>query len=272
AINAARPLLPTGMPSSPTYRKLNPAAAPVMILALTSDTLSRGQMYDSASTILAQRISQIEGIGQVTIGGGALPAVRVALDPNRLVASGIALADVQRAINSASARRPLGAVESHDRKRELGANDQDSTAEQCSSVIVRYRHNRGVRPGDIPAVDDSDADVRNYGTANGKPAILLVLYTQPGANIIETVDRVHALLPYLRASIPDAISLDVTMDRTPTIRVSLREVEHTLLISMALVIMVVFLFLRRVRATLIPSVVVPVSLVGTFGIMHLCGF
>ena len=272
AINAARPLLPTGMPSNPTYRKLNPAAAPVMILALTSDTLSRGQMYDAASTVLAQRISQIEGIGQVTIGGGALPAVRVAIDPNRLVASGIALSDVQTAINSASARRPLGAVESHDHKWELGANDQYRTADQFSSVIVRYRNNAGVRLGDIATVEDSVEDVRNYGVANGKPAILLVLFTQPGANIIETVDRVHALLPYLRASIPDAISLDVTMDRTPTIRGSLREVEHTLVISIALVIMVVFLFLRRVRATLIPSVVVPVSLVGTFGVMHLCGF
>jgi multidrug efflux pump len=272
AINAARPLLPSGMPSNPTYRKRNPAAAPVMILALTSDTLSRGQMYDSASTILAQRISQIEGIGQVTIGGGALPAVRVAIDPNRLVASGIALSDVQTAINSASARRPLGAVESHDRKWELGANDQYKTADQFNNVIVRYRNNAGIRLGDIATVEDSVEDVRNYGTANGKPAILLVLYTQPGANIIETVDRVHALLPYLRASIPNAISLDVTMDRTPTIRGSLREVEHTLLISIALVIMVVFLFLRRLRATLIPSVVVPVSLVGTFGVMYLCGF
>ncbi|HWT55198.1 MAG TPA: efflux RND transporter permease subunit, partial [Rhodocyclaceae bacterium] len=272
AINAARPLLPTSLPSNPTYRKINPADAPVMILALTSDTLSRGQMYDAASTILAQRISQIEGIGQVTIGGGALPAVRVELDPNRLVANGIALSDVQTAVNNASARRPLGAVESHDQKWELGANDQYKTADQFSSIIVRYRNNAGVRLGDIASVEDSVEDVRTYGTANGKPAVILILNTQPGANIIETVDRVKALLPFLRASIPSAINLDAVMDRTPTIRGSLHEVERTLVISIALVVMVVFLFLRRVRATLIPSIAVPVSLVGTFGAMYLFGF
>ena len=167
AINAARPLLPTSLPSNPTYRKINPADAPVLILALTSDTLSRGQMYDAASTILAQRIAQVEGIGQVNIGGGALPAVRVELDPNRLVANGIALSDVQTAVNNASARRPLGAVESHDQKWELGANDQYKTADQFSSIIVRYRNNAGVRLGDIASVEDSVEDVRTYGTANG---------------------------------------------------------------------------------------------------------
>jgi multidrug efflux pump len=272
AINAARPLLPSSLPSNPTYRKVNPADAPVMILALTSDTLSRGQMYDAASTILAQRIAQIEGIGQVNIGGGALPAVRVELDPNRLVASGIALSDIQTAVNNASARRPLGTLESHDQQWQLGANDQQRTADEFSKVIIRYRNNAGVRLGDVASVEDSVEDVRNYGSANGKAAIILVLNTQPGANIIETVDRVKELLPFLQASIPDAIKLEVMMDRTPTIRGSLHEVERTLMISIALVVLVVFLFLRKVRATIIPSIVVPVSLVGTFGAMYLLGF
>ncbi|HTH95383.1 MAG TPA: multidrug efflux RND transporter permease subunit [Rhodocyclaceae bacterium] len=272
AINAARPLLPSGMPSMPTYRKVNPADSPVMIIALTSATMTRGQMYDAASTILAQRISQIDGIGQVTIGGGALPAVRVDLDPNRLAASGIALSDVQTAVNAASARRPLGTLESDERQWQLGANDQYKTADQFSNVIVRYQNNAGVRLGDIADVQDSVEDVRNYGVSNGKAAILLILNTQPGANIIETVARVNELLPFLRASIPEAVNLDVVMDRTPTIRGSLHEVERTLMISIALVVMVVFMFLRRVRATLIPSVVVPVSLIGTFGAMYLFGF
>jgi multidrug efflux pump len=272
AINAARPLLPSSLPSMPTYRKVNPADMPVMILSLTSDTFSRGQMYDAASTILAQRLSQVEGIGQVVVGGGALPAVRVEIDPQRLSNMGIGLEQVRNAIAATNANRPLGAVERGDTYWQLGANDQIKTAAEYAPLIVRYQNNAGVRLGDIADVLDSVQDVRNYGAANGKPAILLILFRQPGANIIETVDRVRELMPHLHDIIPAAIDLGVVMDRTPTIRGSLREVERTLLISVALVIMVVFLFLRRARAALIPSVAVPISLVGTFGVMYLCNY
>jgi multidrug efflux pump len=272
AINAARTLLPTSLPSNPTYRKVNPADAPIMILSLTSSTLSRGQMYDAASTVLAQRLSQVEGIGQVTIGGGALPAVRAELDPNRLTRSGIGLEDVRNAIVGTNANRPLGAVEEGGRYWQIGANDQAKTAAEYRPLIIRYQNNAGVRLGDVADVQDSVQDVRNYGASNGRPAVLLILNRQPGANIITTVDHVRELLPHLRAMIPGAIDLDVVLDRTPTIRGSLREVERTLMISVALVILVVFLFLRRARAALIPSVAVPVSLIGTFGVMYLCGY
>ena len=272
AINAARPLLPSGMPSMPTYRKINPADMPVMILSLTSDIYSRGQMYDAASTILAQRLSQVEGIGQVSVSGSALPAVRVEIDPQRLSSLGVGLEDVRNAIVATNANRPLGAVERGDRYWQIGANDQAKTAAEYRPLIVRWQNGAGLRLGDVAEVVDSVQDVRNYGAANGKPAILLILSRQPGANIIETVDRVRALLPHLRAMIPPAIDLNVVMDRTPTIRGSLREVERTLIFSVALVILVVFLFLRRARAALIPSVAVPVSLVGTFGIMYLCNY
>ena len=272
AINAARTLLPTSLPSNPTYRKVNPADAPVMILALTSDTLTRGQMYDAASTVLAQRLSQVDGIGQVSIGGGALPAVRVELDPNRLAANGIALDDVRTAITATNANRPKGAVEDGSRYWQIGANDQARSASEYAPLIVRWKSGNAVRLQDVAEVRDSVQDVRNYGAANGKPAILLILNKQPGANIIQTVDQVRALLPRLRASIPPTIALGVVMDRSPTIRASLREVECALTISIALVILVVLLFLRNGRAALIPSVAVPVSLAGTFGVMVLCGY
>ncbi|MBS1190429.1 MAG: multidrug transporter subunit MdtC [Rhodocyclaceae bacterium] len=272
AINAARTLLPTSLPSNPTYRKVNPADAPIMILALTSDTLSRGQMYDAASTIVAQRLSQVEGIGQVSVGGAALPAVRVELDPGRLANSGIGLEDVRAAIAAGNANRPLGAVEAGDRYWQIGANDQARSAAEYRPLIVRYQNSAGVRLGDVAEVTDSVQDVRNYGAANGKPSVVLVLFREPGANIIATVDRVRSLLPHLQAIIPSAIDMDVVMDRTPTIRGSLREVERTLMMSVALVVLVVFLFLRRARAALIPSVAVPVSLIGTFGVMYLCGY
>jgi multidrug efflux pump len=272
AINAARTLLPTSLPSNPTYRKVNPADAPIMILALTSQTLTPGQMYDAASTVLAQRLAQVDGIGQVNIGGGALPAVRVELDPNKLSRNGIALEAVRAAIVGTNANRPLGAVEQGDRYWQIGANDQAKTAAEYRPLIVRYQNNAGVRLGDVADVQDSVQDVRTYGATGVKPAVLLILYRQPGANIITTVDQVRALLPHLRASIPAAIDLGVVLDRTPTIRASLREVERTLAISVGLVILVVFLFLRRARAALIPSVAVPVSLIGTFGVMYLCGY
>ena len=227
AINAARPLLPTSLPSNPTYRKLNPADAPIMILSLTSDTLTRGQMYDAASTVLAQRLAQVDGIGQVNIGGGALPAVRVELDPNRLAQSSIALEEVRNAIVGTNAKRPLGAVERGDRYWQIGANDQAKTAAEYQPVIVRYRDGAGVRLADVADVQDSVENVRHYGASNGRPAVLLILYRQPGANIIEIVDRVRNLLPHLRAMISPAIDLNVVLDRTPTIRASVRSTSSS---------------------------------------------
>ena len=272
SINAARSLLPTGLPSNPTYRKVNPADAPILILALTSDSMTRGQMYDAASTILAQKLSQVEGVGQVSVGGSSLPAVRVELNPTALNKYGIGTEQVRNAIAATNANRPKGAVEDGDRHWQIGANDQAKTAAEYLQLIVAYRDGTPVRLSDLAEVTDSVQDLRNAGSANGRPSVLVVLNRQPGANIIDTVDRVKALLPQLRASIPSAIDVWVALDRTPTIRASLRGVEETLVISMGLVIMVVFLFLRNGRATLIPSVAVPVSLVGTFGVMYLCGY
>ena len=271
-INASRSLLPTGMPSNPSYRKVNPADAPVMILSLTSATLTRGQMFDAASTVLAQRLAQVEGIGQVDVGGGALPAVRIRLDPNRLSANGIALDDIRVAVTATNANRPKGLLDDGQRSWQITANDQARTAADYAPLIVSYKNGSAVHLSDVAEVTDSVQDVRNYGVANGKPAILLLLYKQPGANIIDAVDKVRALLPHLQSTIPAAIDLDVVSDRTPTIRASLREVEHALVISVALVVMVVFLFLRNARAALVPSVAVPVSLAGTFAVMYLCGY
>jgi multidrug efflux pump len=272
AINAARTLLPTGLPSNPTYRKVNPADAPIMILSLTSDTMTRGQLYDAASSILAQKLSQVDGIGQVSVGGSSLPAVRVEMIPSALHKYGIGTEDVRNAIATANANRPKGMVEDGSRHWQIYANDQAREASEYFPLIVAYRNGAAVHLTDVAQIVDSVQDVRNAGSADGKPAVLLVLNRQPGANIIETVDRVRATLPNLRASIPSAIDLSVVIDRTPTIRGSLREVERTLLISIALVVMVVFLFLRKVAATLIPTVAVPVSLLGTFGAMYLAGY
>ena len=272
AINAARSQLPTSLPRNPTYRKVNPADAPIMILALTSDTMDRGQLYDAASTILAQRISQVSGVGQVTVGGASLPAVRVELNPTALNSYGIALDDVRAALAAANANRPKGSVEDGDRHWQIQANDQAKKASEYIPLIVAYRNGAAVRLSDVGDVVDSVEDLRNAGSSNGKPSVLLIINRQPNANIIETVERVRDLMPLLRASIPRAINLDVVLERTSTIRASLREVERTLLIAMALVILVVFAFLRNARATLIPAVAVPVSLVTTFGVMYLCGF
>ena len=272
ALNAARSLLPSGMPSSPSYRKVNPADAPIMILALTSDTMTQGQMYDAADSILAQKLSQVRGIGQVSVGGSSQPAVRIELNPTALNKYGIGTADVRTAVAATNANRPKGIVEDGDRNWQIYANDQVKTAAEYAPLIVSYRNGAPVRVRDIAEVKDSVADLRNSGSANGKPSVLVILNRQPGANIIETVDAVNGLLPNLKASIPHAINLEVMMDRTPTIRASLKDTEKTLLMSIALVIMVVFLFLRNGRATLIPSVAVPVSLIGTFGIMYLLGY
>ena len=272
AINAARTLLPSGMPGNPSYRKVNPADSPILILALTSDALTRGQMYDAASTVLAQKLSQVEGVGQATVSGGALPAVRVQLDPTRLAANGISLEQVRSAIGSANAHRPLGAVEQEDHYWQIAANDQARVAADYAPLVLRWQPDgHAVLLRDVADVVDGVQDVRNYGVANGKPAILLQIYKQPGANILEAADRVRALLPQLRASIPESIDVQVVSDRTPTLRASVREVQRALVLAVALVVMVVFLFLRSARAALVPSVAVPASLMGAFGIMYLAG-
>jgi multidrug efflux pump len=271
-INAARSLLPTGMPTNPTWRKVNPADAPIVILALTSPTLSRGQMYDAASTVLAQRLSQVDGVGQVTVGGSALPAVRVGLNPDALARQGLGTEEIRAAIVAANANRPKGSIDDGERTWQIGANDQARSAADYTALIVGYRNGNPIRLGDIARVEDSVQDVRNAGLSNGRPAVLLVVNRQPNANIIDTVDRIYALLPLLRASIPDSIRLEIVLDRTPTIRASLREVWHSLLIAIGLVICVTFLFLGQWRSALIPAVAVPVSLVGTLAVMYLCGF
>jgi len=272
AMDAARSLLPTGLPSNPTYRKVNPADAPVLILSMTSDTLDQGQMYDAASTILAQALAQVDGVGQVMVGGSSLPAVRVELNPTALNRYGIATSAVRTAIATTNANRPKGILDGDTRHWQIAANDQAKKAVDYRPIIVAYRNGAAVRLTDVATVNDSVQDLRNAGLADGRPAVLLLIRRQPGANVIETVDRVKAILPVLQASIPRSIDLQVASDSTTTIRASLREVERTLLISISLVIMVVFVFLRRWRAATIPAVAVPVSLIGTFGIMYLAGY
>jgi multidrug efflux pump len=272
AINAARSQLPTSLPNNPTYRKANPADAPVMILALTSPQYSQGQMYDYAQTVLAQKLSQVDGVGQVDIGGSSLPAVRVETNPSALARYGIAQEDVRAAINASNANRPKGIVEAGDRAWQVYANDQSRSAAEYLPLIVAYRNGAAVRLADVAEVTDSVQDLRNAGSANGKPSVLLVIRTQPDANIIETVDRIMDMLPLMRASIPAAIDLDVMMERTSTIRAAVHEVERSLVIAMILVILVVLVFLRNVRAAVIPAVAVPVSLIGTFSVMYLAGF
>ena len=271
AINAARTLLPP-MPANPTYRKANPADAPVMILTLTSDTYTQGQMYDAASTILAQKFSQVEGVGEVTVGGSALPAVRVEMNPAALDKYGIGFEAVRAAIAGTNANRPKGAVEDGGRRWQILANDQAKSAYQYLPVIVAWHNGAPVRLSDVAEVVDSVQDLRNAGSADGKPSVLIVITAQPGANIVATVDRMKALLPQMRASIPRGIDLAVAQDRTPIIRASLLEVERSLVLAAVLVVLVVFLFLRSVRATLVAAVAVPVSIAGTFGVMYLAGY
>ncbi|WP_127957825.1 multidrug efflux RND transporter permease subunit MdtC [Serratia microhaemolytica] len=273
AINAAQSLLPTGMPNRPTYRKVNPADAPIMILTLTSDTYSQGELYDFASTQLAQRIAQTEGVGDVSVGGSSLPAVRVELNPSALFNQGISLDTVRQTIASANLRRPQGAVADQHQRWQIQANDELKRAADYLPLVIRYSSNgAAVRLSDVANVVDSVQDVRNAGMTNAKPAIILTISRSPEANIIETVDRIRAEIPAWRANIPSSIELNIAQDRSPTIRASLAEVEQSLMIAIALVILVVFIFLRSGRATLIPAVAVPVSLIGTFAAMYLCGF
>ncbi|HKX04350.1 MAG TPA: efflux RND transporter permease subunit [Methylomirabilota bacterium] len=272
AINAAHADLPASLRSNPTYRKVNPADAPIMILALTSTTLSQGQLYDAAATILQQKLSQVSGIGQVDLGGSSLPAVRVELEPRALFRYGIGLEDLRAAIAAANANSPKGAIEVGGRHYQLYTNDQARRADQYKGLVIAYRNGAAVRLSDVGLVVDSVEDLRNQGLANGRPSVLVILSREPGANIIDTVDRVKDVLPQLRASIPAGAELAVASDRTTTIRASLRDVEYTLAIAIALVILVVFVFLRSVRATIIPGVAVPISLVGTLGVMYLLGY
>ena len=272
AINAAHSLLPAGLPRNPTYRKANPADAPILILALTSDTMTRGQMYDVADTILAQKLSQIKGVGLVSIGGSSLPAVRVELNPTLLNHYGIGIESVRAAILATNVNRPKGAIEEGDRRWQIYANDQAKKAADYIPLIVSFQKGAAVRISDLGEVVDSVQDLRNAGLYDGKPAVLLIISKQPGANVIGTVDRIKDLLEQLRASVPSAIKISIVSDQTGTIRASLHEVERTLMISVCLVILVVFLFLRNARSTLIPAVAVSVSLIGTFGFMYLAGY
>jgi multidrug efflux pump len=272
AINAAHADLPTSLRSNPTYKKVNPADSPILILALTSDTLRQGELYDAASTVLSQKLSQIDGVGEVVVGGSALPAVRVELNPDALYKYKIGLEDVRAGLASANAHSPKGDIETADRHYQIYNNDQATTAAEYKSLIVAYRNGAPVRLTDVGEVVDGVENLRNAGLANGKPSVLVIIYRSPGANIISTVDRVYALLPELKAAISPAIDLAPAVDRSTTIRTSLVEVERTLLISVVLVVLVVFVFLRSGRATLVPSVAVPVSLIGTFAAMYLLGY
>jgi len=281
AINAARSQLPSYMPGNPTYRKVNPADAPVLILSLTSDTMTLPQMYDSADSVLSQKLAQVSGVGQVFVGGAARPAVRAEVNPNLLNKLGIGLDAVRTALGAANANRPKGSVANAINAWAITDNDQIKIAKQYEPLIVAGNSNGTVRLGDVAQVLDSVEDTRVIGLAahgtqdknvSGKPAVLIIVFRQPGANIIDTVDRVYALMPELSHSISPAIHIDVVMDRTTTIRASVHDIEITILISVALVILVVFMFLRTVRATIIPSIAVPLSLIGTFAVMYACGY
>jgi multidrug efflux pump len=272
AINAARADLPTSLRSNPTYRKVNPADAPILVLTLTSDTQTPADLYDAGSTVLAQKLSQVDGIGEVLVGGSSLPAVRVDLIPPALYKYGIGLEDVRAALASANAHSPKGGIDVGDQRYQIYANDQANKATDYKSLIVAYRNGSPVRLSDVGDVTDSVENLRNAGLANGKPAVLIILYRQPGANIISTVDLVKALMPQLKASISPAIDIGLAVDRSTTIRTSLRDVERTLVIAVLLVIVVVFAFLRNLRATLVPVVAVSVSLIATFAAMYLMGY
>ena len=269
AINAARGQLPANLPNNPGYRKVNPADAPILILALSSDEITLPRIYDVADSILSQKLAQVSGVGQVFVGGGARPAVRAELNPTLLNKLGISLDQVRTALGAANANRPKGQLADAINAWAINDNDQIYRAEQYRPLVVAYNNGAAVRLGDVAEVEDSVEDTRNVGLANGKPAVLIIVFRQPGANIISTVDHVYGVLPLLKSSIPPSINLDVVMDRTTTIRASVTDIEFTLMISIVLVILVVFLFLRTVRATVIPSVAVPLSLIGTFAVMYL---
>jgi len=272
AINAARSQLPANLPSNPTYRKVNPADSPILLLGLTSDTVTVPGMYDAADSVVAQKLSQVEGVGQVFVWGSSQPAVRAEVNPTLLNKLGIGLDTVRNALNAANANRPKGRVSGSDRSYVFDDTDQLFTADEYRPLIVAYNNGAAVRLGDVAEVADDVGDRRQLGLINGQSGVMLAIFRQPGANIIDTVDRVQGIIPYLQASISPAMKLSVVMDRTTSVRASVKDIERTLLISIVLVILVVFVFLRTVRATIIPSISVPLSLVGTFGVMYLLGY
>jgi multidrug efflux pump len=272
AINAARGFLPADLPSNPTYRKVNPSDAPILILALTSDTVGKPQMYDAASSILQQKLSQVKGVGQVIVGGSSLPAVRVELNPLALSKYGISLESVRGMLAGTNVNRPKGELTGGERSWEIRTNDQLRGAAQYRPLVVTYRSGAAVRLPDVASVQDSVEDLRAAGFVNARPCVMVIVFRQPGANIIDTVDSIRGLMPQLEAALPGSVKLSVVVDRTPPIRGSLRNVEETLLASGILVILVVFWFLRNVRATLIPAAAITVSIVGTFAVMYLCGY
>ncbi|CAO4142674.1 Multidrug resistance protein MdtB [Methylorubrum aminovorans] len=272
AINAARADLPTALRTNPTYRKFNPADSPILILGLTSDTLTPGQLYDSAATIVQQRMSQVEGVGNVDIGGSSLPAVRVELDPTALFHYGIGLEGIRAGLASANANSPKGDIVAGERRYQLYANDQGRQASDYRDIVVAYRNGAAVRLADVGEVVDSVEDKRNLGLVDGKPGVILFIYKQPGSNVVETVERVRAAIPQVKAALPGDIDLDISGDRSATIRASLASTEETLIIAVILVIFVTFIFLRSWRATLIPAVAVPISIIGTFAAMWMLDY
>ncbi|MCF1490710.1 multidrug efflux RND transporter permease subunit [Pseudomonas sp. AA27] len=272
AINATRNLLPSGMRSMPTYKKINPSQAPIMVLSLTSEVLSKGKLYDLADTILSQSLAQVSGVGEVQIGGSSLPAVRIELEPQLLNQYGLSLDDVRNAVANANQRRPMGFVEDHERNWQVRANDQLETAEDYKPLVIRQQNGAILRLSDVAKVSDGVENRYNSGFFNDESAVLLVVNRQTNANIIQTVEQIKAELPALQSLLPASVKLNVAMDRSPVIKATLKEAEHTLLIAVVLVILVVYLFLGNLRASLIPSLAVPVSLVGTFAVMYLCGF
>ena len=272
AINAARSYLPINLPSNPTYRKVNPSDSPILLIALTSSIYDTATMYDAASTIMAQRLSQVQGVGQVSVGGSSLPSVRVDLNPTQLDSYGIGLQTVATMLSQQNANLPKGQITIGDTTADILANDQLLKADQYKPLIVGYHNGAAVKLSDVATVTDSVQNIRAGGYVNGKPSVSVIIFRQPGANIIDTVDAIRAAMPSVKASIPAGIDLTTVVDRTTTIRASVDDVERSLLISISLVVFVVFLFLRNGRATFIPSVVVPVSLLGTFGVMYLVGY
>src|SRR5271168_156556 len=272
AINAARTYLPANLPANPTYRKVNPADSPIMILGLTSDKYGPDQMYDAASTVIQQKLSQIQGVGQVNVGGGALPSVRVEVNPTKLASYGLAMSDVQSVLSVQNSDLAKGQISNGATIADIVANDQISHAVDYRPLIVGYNHGAAIHLSDVADVVDSVQNIRTGGYLNGKRAILLIVFRQPGANIIDTVDLIKSQIPSIKASIQQGIDITIVQDRTVTIRASVADVERTLMISIGLVIIVVFIFLRNGRATLIPAVAVPVSLIGTFAVMYLFGY
>jgi multidrug efflux pump len=272
AINAARTYLPANLPSNPSYRKVNPADAPIMIIGLTSDKFGPDKLYDEASTVIQQKLSQIAGVGQVNVGGGALPSVRVEVNPNKLASYGLTMANLQSVLSLQNSDLAKGQISDGNATADIVSNDQISHAEQYKPIVVGYKNGAAIRLSDVADVIDSVQNVRAAGYLNGRRAVTLIVFRQPGANIIDTVDKIRAQLPSIKASIPQGIDTTIVLDRTTTIRASVSDVEGTLIVSIVLVILVVFVFLRNVQATMIPAVAVPVSLIGTFAVMYLLGY